>query len=254
MNEVGSVISLSGIQTRFGEQEIHRGIDLEVGRGEKLALMGGSGSGKTTLLRVMLGLLEPEDGRVRVLGRDIGLLEEREQQRLRNRYGVLFQAGALFSDLSVLENIALPMEELGLADRGMIRELVVMKLAMVGLEPRVGRLLPHELSGGMIRRVGLARALALEPELLFLDEPTAGLDPVSARRFVELINGLHRDLGFTMVMVTHDVASVRDVCDHLAVLADGELAAEGGLAEVMAVDHPVIRDFFHGAARPGQAD
>ena len=254
MTENAAVISLTDIETRFGDQHIHRGVSLDVQRGEKLALMGGSGSGKTTLLRIMLGLLAPDRGRVQVLGREITQLEEREQQQLRNRYGVLFQAGALFSDLSVMENIALPLEELGFPDRGMIRELVIMKLRMVGLEPRVGRLLPHELSGGMIRRVGLARALALEPELLFLDEPTAGLDPVSARRFVALINGLHRDLGFTMVMVTHDVASVRDVCDRLAVLAEGRLAAEGDLAEVMAVDHPVIRDFFHGAARPGQED
>ena len=257
MSRAETVIELRGIETRFEDLVIHQGIDLDVRRGEKLALMGGSGSGKTTLMRVMLGLLTPSAGQVRIFGQDTENMAAATRQDLHNRCGVLFQGGALFSDLTVFENIALPMQELGLPDREMIRELVAMKLEMVGLEVRVGGLMPHELSGGMVRRVGLARALALEPELLFLDEPTSGLDPISARRFVSLINGLHRDLGFTMLMVTHDLASVRNVCDRLAVLADGRLVGVGTPEEVMQVDHPVIREFFHGgqaAATPTEQE
>ena len=241
-----SAIRMEGIHTEFEGEPVHRGIDLDVRAGEKLALVGGSGSGKTTLMRVMLGLTPPSQGHTRMLGQQIDTLSARDQQALRNRCGVLFQGGALFTDLTVYDNVALPLRELRFLDEPTIAELVCMKLHMVGLGERVGQLLPFELSGGMIKRVALARALALEPELLFLDEPTSGLDPVSGDHFVTLINRLHRDLGFTMIMITHDAHSLRKLCDRVAVLADGRLVAVGPLDEVTASEHDFVRHFFAG--------
>lgn len=241
-----TVVSMQGIGTRFGTTVVHRHIDLDLRRGERLGLLGGSGSGKTVLMREMLGLQQPSSGHVEVFGERLDQIAAGELQRLRNRCGVLFQQGALFSDLTVYDNVALPLREFSKLPEAMIADLVWMKIGMVGLDPEDGLLKPAELSGGMIKRTGLARALALEPELLFLDEPTSGLDPVSSERFVELLQNLHRDLGFSMVMITHDLHTLRDLCDTVAVLADGELVAHGSLAEVRGSDHPFVRDMLCG--------
>lgn len=236
-------IRLSGIHTRLGAHDVHRGIDLEVQRGEIVALVGGSGSGKTTLLREIIGLERPSRGSVEVFGES----PLHTNARLYRRWGVLFQHGALFTALDVFDNIALPLRETGLRDEALIASLVGLKLAMVGLKPEDAARMPAELSGGMVKRVALARALSLEPELLLLDEPTSGLDPVASQRFVELLGALRRQLGLTVVMVTHDLNMLVDVCDRVAVLADGLLVAVGRLEEVMQVEHPFIETYFHGA-------
>lgn len=240
------VVSMRGIATRFGSTVVHHHIDLDLYRGERLGLLGGSGSGKTVLMREMLGLQRPSAGHVEVFGQRLDRIGAAELQHLRNRCGVLFQQGALFSDLTVYDNVALPLREFSRLPEQIIAELVWMKIEMVGLDPEDGLLKPAELSGGMIKRTGLARALALEPELLFLDEPTSGLDPVSSERFVDLLKNLHRDLGFSMVMITHDLHTLRDLCDSVAVLADGHLVAHGSLKEVRSSDHPFVRDMLGG--------
>ncbi|MGE3395104.1 MAG: ABC transporter ATP-binding protein [Steroidobacteraceae bacterium] len=241
-----AVINLRGIVTRFGDRLIHDGIDLEVQRGEVLALVGGSGSGKTTLLREMIGLQRPEAGEVAVFGRDMLAMRGAELAALRRRWGVLFQHGALFSALPVADNIAFPLRELKRLRRAEIDRLVLRKLMQVGLLAEDGARLPAELSGGMIKRAALARSLVLEPELLLLDEPTAGLDPVASEQFVALIRRLRTDLGLTVVMVTHDLDTIRDLCDRIAVLAERRIVALGSLAEVTAIGHPFVRDYFLG--------
>ncbi len=246
MMEREVVMEMRDIGTRFGDLVVHRHIDLRLYRGERLGLLGGSGSGKTVLMREMIRLQRPTSGHVEVFGERLDDIGAADLQRLRNRCGVLFQQGALFSDLDVFDNVALPLRELGDIPERLIADLVWMKLAVVGLEPEVAGLRPAELSGGMVKRVGLARALALEPELLFLDEPTSGLDPVSSERFVELLRSLHRDLGFSMVMITHDLHTLRDLCDTVAVLAEGELVAHGPLAEVRQNDHAFVQDMLCG--------
>lgn len=242
----GCLVEMRGIVTRFGEETVHDGIDLCLQRGEVLGLVGGSGSGKTTLLREMIGLLRPTAGQVRVFDIDILDANMAELARLRQRWGVLFQHGALFSALPVADNVAFPLREFGIRDERLIRKIVELKLSQVGLTPRDGRRMPAELSGGMIKRVALARALAMEPELLLLDEPTSGLDPVASERFVELIDSLRRDLALTVALVTHDLDTLADLCDRIAVLAEHRLVAIGNLAEVRSVDHPFIRSYFHG--------
>ena len=241
-----AVINLRGIVTRFGDRLILDGIDLEVRRGEVLALVGGSGSGKTTLLRAMIGLQRPQAGEVAVFGRDMLAVRGAELAALRRRWGVLFQHGALFSALPVADNIAFPLRELKRLRRAEIDRLVLRKLMQVGLQAEDGALLPAELSGGMIKRAALARSLALEPELLLLDEPTAGLDPMASEQFVALIRRLRTDLGLTVVMVTHDLDTIRDLCDRIAVLAERRIVALGSLAEVTAIRHPFVRDYFLG--------
>ena len=237
-------IELAGIWTRYEEAVIHRDLDLVIEAGQVVGLVGGSGSGKTTLLREMLGLLQPAQGRVSLFGFDLGSRDPVGQRAVRRRLGMLFQHGALFSALSVYDNVAFPLRELKCLDEDWIRQLVHLKLGMVELEPRHGRLMPAELSGGMVKRVALARALALEPELLLLDEPTAGLDPDRSENFVRLIRELQRELGFTVVMVTHDLDTLAGLSSRVAVLADQRIVACGPLPEVMAVDHPFIRNFF----------
>jgi phospholipid/cholesterol/gamma-HCH transport system ATP-binding protein len=242
---MSTVVSLHDIWSRYSDAWIHRGLSLDIAAGTKLALVGGSGSGKTTLLRHMAGLTVPSRGIVRVLGESLhgtGVLSERA---LRRRIGVLFQHGALFSAFNVFDNIAFPLRELKCLDEAMIQDLVLLKLSLVELLPRHGRLLPSELSGGMVKRVALARALALDPELLLLDEPTAGLDPDRSDSFVRLIRALGSELGLSVVFVTHDLDTLAALASHVAVLADQRIVAQGGLAEVMAVDHPFVQRFFY---------
>jgi phospholipid/cholesterol/gamma-HCH transport system ATP-binding protein len=240
------VIEVENLWSRFGATIVHRDISFTVYRGEVLGIVGGSGSGKTTMLRQLLGLETPAQGRVKIFGRCLAEIGETERQALRTRSGVLFQQGALFSALSVFDNIALPLRELRALPEDVIRELVILKLALVGIDPSDADKLPAELSGGMVKRIGLARALALEPELLFLDEPTAGLDPDRSEAIMKLILVLRQELSLTVIMVTHDLDSLVEVSDRIAVLADQHLVAIGPLAEVIANDHPFIRSLFHG--------
>ena len=239
-------VLLEHVHTRYGSQQVHEDINLAIRRGERIGLVGGSGSGKSTLMREMIGLQPPTSGRVTVFGQTLYVPGTRHDEMLRNRCGVLFQAGGLFTDLNVYDNVALPLRELRALDEPTIRELVFLKLRLVGLEPRAAGLMPYELSGGMIKRAGLARALALEPELLFLDEPTSGLDPVGSENFAQVISRLHSELSFTMVLVTHDLLSLPALCDRIAVLAESRLAAIGTLDEIMASEHPAVRALFHG--------
>ena len=250
------MVEIRGLCTQFDDVVIHRDIDLDIDVGQMLGLVGGSGSGKTTLLREIVGLLAPSKGTVRLFGEAVLDPEPERRRRLRRRFGMLFQQGALFSALSVHDNIAFPLRELHTLDEAMITDLVLLKLSMVELEARHARLMPAELSGGMIKRVALARALSLEPELLVLDEPTAGLDPDRSENFVKLLRMLQKELGFTVVMVTHDPETLAGLATRLAVLADQRIVACGTAAEVAAVDHPFIRNFFSSgraaaAVRPG---
>ena len=238
------VIALEGVWTCFGDAVIHKDLHLRVDQGEVLGVVGGSGSGKTTLLREILGLQNPSRGRVSLFGVDLADPDEKRQRAVRRRLGVLFQHGALFSALSVYDNIAFCLRELKCLDEEWIRNLVHLKLQMVELEPRHGQLMPAELSGGMVKRVALARALALEPELLLLDEPTSGLDPERSKGFVRLINVLQGELGFTVVMVTHDLETLNGLSGSVAVLADQRIVAKGPVEEVARLDHPYIRNFF----------
>jgi phospholipid/cholesterol/gamma-HCH transport system ATP-binding protein len=240
------VIELEGVTTRLGGRVIHRDLDLTVDEGEVLAIIGGSGSGKTTVLRLMLGLLRPAAGEVRVLGHPLGSGDARELASVQHRRGVLFQQGALFSALSVFDNVALPVRELKIFAREVVREMVMLALSAVGLEANDAPKMPAELSGGMIKRVALARALVLGPSLLFLDEPTAGLDPASAKAFVRLIRGVRRSMKLTVVMITHDVDTLCALADRVAVLADQRVVALGTLPEVARSAHPFVRDFFLG--------
>ncbi|MDR3221840.1 MAG: ATP-binding cassette domain-containing protein [Candidatus Accumulibacter sp.] len=238
------VIELSGVSTRFGANLVHDGVDLDVERGQILCLVGGSGSGKTTLLREIVGLLAPMRGTVRLFGQPVLDRDPRVRRALRRRFGMLFQQGALFSALNVFDNIAFPLRELRLLDESLIHDLVFIKLAMVELEARHAPLMPAELSGGMVKRAALARALSLEPELLVLDEPTAGLDPDLADSFVRLIGVLQKQLGFTVAMVTHDLDTLAGLATRVAVLAERRIIANCSPAEVLDVDHPFIRSFF----------
>lgn len=239
-----AVIDIRGLVTRFGSNVVHDGLDLALPAGEVLALVGGSGSGKTTLLRQVIGLLRPQQGQIRVFGQPLFSGDALADRQLRRRFGVLFQQGALFSALNVLENIAFPLRELRWLDRDAINDLVMIKLAMVELEPQHAWLMPAELSGGMIKRVALARALALEPELLLLDEPTAGLDPDRSEAFVALIRRLRDQLGLTVVLVTHDLDTLAALATQVAVLGERRILAYGSLDHVMKHDHPFIRSFF----------
>lgn len=238
------VIELRGIVTRFGATVVHDGLDLTVNRGEVVALVGGSGSGKTTLLRHIIGLTRPASGEVSVFGAPLFSGSVREQRTRRRRFGVLFQHGALFSAMNVAENIGFPLRELRLATDAEIANLVALKLAMVELDPSTALLMPAELSGGMVKRVALARALALEPELLLLDEPTAGLDPDRSLAFVELVLSLQRQLGLTVVLVTHDVDTLAALATKIAILSDRRIVSCVSLEETMELDHPFVESFF----------
>jgi len=249
------VICVRGLWTRLGGNFIHRDIALTVNAGEVLALIGESGSGKTTLMRLMLGLETPTRGTIEVFGTALRGSDADALQRTRRRWGVLFQEGALFSALSVYENVALPLRELRALPEDVVRELVMMKLALVEIDAASAAKLPSELSGGMVKRVALARALALDPELLFLDEPTAGLDPERSAGFVQLVRHLRQELHLTVVMVTHDVNTLLALADRIAVLADQRLIAVAPLWEVVRLPHPFVQSFFHGhQARCAQSE
>lgn len=238
------VIEARNISTRFGDLWVHRHLDVEAQRGEVLALVGGSGSGKTTLLRQFNGLLRPTQGKVQLFGEPLFSGDANRDRALRRRFGMLFQQGALFSAFNVFQNVAFPLRELRLLDRELIHDLVMYKLAQVELQPEHALLMPSELSGGMLKRVGLARALALEPELLLLDEPTAGLDPDRSASFVRLIRSLRHQLGLTVVLVTHDVDTLVALATRVAVLAEQRILAIGSLDDVMRVEHPFVENFF----------
>lgn len=238
-------VELEQVWTCFGAKLIHQDINLRLKSGEILGLVGASGSGKTTLLREIIGLETPKRGNVIVLGEPVGETCGNACRQRRNHTGVLFQNGALFSALTVFDNIAFPLRELGINDDDLIGQMVCMKLAMVGSNAADAMLQPSELSGGMVKRAALARALILEPELLLLDEPTSGLDPMASEAFVSLLRELHQELGFTVVMVTHDLHILRDLCSKVAVLAEHRLVAFDSLDKVLANTHPFIGEFFH---------
>jgi len=237
-------IEISRLWTVLGSTEIHRNINLEVHQGEILAIIGGSGSGKTTLLREMLGLQAPSTGEIRVLGTDLCHLDVNARRVLATRCGVVFQNGALFSALTVFDNVALPVREAHWWPEELMPELVLLTLAQTGIEPHDASKLPAELSGGMVKRVALARALVLEPELLFLDEPTTGLAPDQVHAVAQLIAQLRHDLGLTVVMVTHDVDTLIALADRVAVLAEQTLLTVGTLPEVVRFPHAFVRSFF----------
>ncbi|MSP67233.1 MAG: ABC transporter ATP-binding protein [Alphaproteobacteria bacterium] len=238
-------ISVRGLVTRFGAKVIHDGLDLDVESGEILGLVGGSGTGKSVLMRTIIGLNRPAAGRITVFGRDMLRASPTERQALRQRWGVLFQDGALFSSLTVAENIEVPLKEWGGLPADLMDELAASKIALVGLPPDAGAKFPSELSGGMRKRAGLARALALDPEILFLDEPTAGLDPIAAATFDQLIRSLRDSLGLTVVMVTHDLDSLAAICDRIAVLVDQRMVV-GTMPALPRHGHPWIQAYFHG--------
>jgi len=240
------VVEITNLWTKFGRTVVHQDLNLEIDRGEILSIVGGSGTGKTVLLRQMLGLEHPSRGCVKVFGEDINQADRDHLQQLRNHWGMLFQQGALYSALTVFDNVAQPMRELRVLPEELIHDAVLLKMNMVGLGPEHAMKMPSDLSGGMIKRVALARALALEPKLLFLDEPTAGLDPDLSESFVTLIQSLHRELGLTVVMVTHDLDTLFALSTRIAVLAEKHVIALGTTREVIEVDHPFIKQFFLG--------
>jgi len=241
-----TIVEVRNLVKRYGDHVVHEGLDLEVYRGELLSIVGGSGTGKTVLLRQIVGLERPTSGIIRVFGEDVMTLPPARMQALRNRWGLQFQRGALFSALSVIDNIALPLRELRTLPDNLICQSALLKLQLVGLSARDADKMPADLSGGMIKRVALARALALEPELVFLDEPTAGLDPMGSDDYVALIRELREELGLTVVMVTHDLDTLVALSDRVAVLADRKVLAARPIRELLQIDHPFIHEYFLG--------
>ena len=241
------IIKVRGLTNRFGEQLVHEGLDLDVRAGEILGVVGGSGTGKSVLMRSIIGLQTPESGTVEVLCETMIGRDETEARDVRRRWGVLFQGGALFSTLTVAENVEVPLREYypRLSPK-LLDEIAAYKVAMSGLPAEAGPKYPSELSGGMRKRAGLARSLALDPELLFLDEPTAGLDPIGAAAFDDLIKSLKETLGLTVFLITHDLDTLHAICDRVAVLADRRVVAIGTIPELLALDHPWIQEYFNG--------
>jgi phospholipid/cholesterol/gamma-HCH transport system ATP-binding protein len=245
---MAAVLDVASVVTRFGADVVHDGVSFEIGRGEVVALIGGSGTGKSVLLKEIIGLLQPTAGSVRLFDVDIWRSSEAEMNVLRRRFGMLFQDGALFSSLTVAENIAVAFREHTALPDPVIARLVCFKLALVGLSPDTGRKMPAQLSGGMRKRVALARALALEPELLFLDEPTSGLDPIGARSFDSLVRALADSLGLTVFMVTHDLDSLLSIVDRAIALASGRVIGDGPVAALAASEHPWLKSYFSARA------
>jgi phospholipid/cholesterol/gamma-HCH transport system ATP-binding protein len=241
-------IRVRGLVNQFGDAVIHDHLDLDVRSGEILGVVGGSGTGKSVLMRSIVGLQTPTAGEIEVYGKTLDTIADEEESRdLRRRWGVMFQGGALFSTLSVAENIQVPLREYyPRLDQKLLDEIAAYKVAMVGLPPDAGPKYPAELSGGMVKRAGLSRALALDPALLFLDEPTAGLDPIGAAKFDELIRELADTMGLTVFLITHDLDSLYATCDRVAVLAEKKVIAVGTIPELLATEHPWIQDYFDG--------
>ena len=238
------VISVKNIVTKFAERTIHEKLSLKIRENEIYGILGESGSGKSVLMKEMIMLLAPNEGEIIVLGKILGQISYAEAQTLRRKWGVLFQFGALFSSMTIAQNIEVQLKEYTNISKKMRDKLVRSKIALVGLDTHVAEMYPSELSGGMIKRAALARALAMEPKLLFLDEPTSGLDPVGARNFDELIVDLKDMLGITVVMITHDLDSIFGIVDRMAVLADKHVVAEGTLENVLQSKHPFVEEFF----------
>lgn len=245
-NEREAVVEVRGVRTQFGTHVVHDNLDLDVYRGEVLGVVGGSGTGKSVLLRAIMGLIQPAEGRIRVLGQEIIGAPEGVRREIGRRTGMMFQDGALFSSLTVRENVEAPMREQTDLHPETMRALADLKIAMAGLPYKAGDNYPSELSGGMRKRAGLARALALDPEIVFLDEPTAGLDPIGAAALDELIGELQSALGLTVFLVTHDLDSLHAICDRIAVLAERKVLVTGSMAELVNVDHPWVHEYFNG--------
>ncbi len=240
-----AVISIRGLRNQFGTQVIHDGLDLDVRAGEILGVVGGSGTGKTVLLRTIIGLNIPVAGEITLMGEDVRHADDQTMKRLRSTYGVLFQGGALFSSLTVAENIQVPMIEHAHISKQLMDELAALKVQLVGLPPNAANKYPSELSGGMIKRAGLARALSLDPQVVFLDEPTSGLDPIGAAAFDNLIRSLQQSLGISVFMITHDLDSLSAICDRIAVLVDKKIHI-GTMEEIVNDPHPWIQEYFNG--------
>lgn len=247
MADDDAIIRVRGLRNSFGEAVIHEDLDLDVRRGEILGVVGGSGTGKSVLMRSIIGLQTPDAGEITVFDEPTIGREETETADIRKRWGILFQGGALFSTLTVAENVQVPLREFyPKLNQALLDEIASYKVVMTGLPPDAGPKYPAELSGGMKKRAGLARALALDPELLFLDEPTAGLDPIGAAAFDDLTKSLQKTLGLTVFLITHDLDSLYAICDRVAVLADRKVIAVGTIDELLALDHPWIQEYFNG--------
>ncbi len=241
-----NVIEVRGLRTQFDDFIVHDNLDLDVREGEIIGVVGGSGTGKSVLMRAIIGLKRPSAGTVKIFGEDFYEANERERLSVERRWGVLFQGGALFSSLTVAQNVMAPLREHLNVEGELAKDMAALKISMVGLPAEAGSKYPSELSGGMKKRAGLARALALDPELVFLDEPTAGLDPIGAAKFDDLIVNLKESLGLTVFMVTHDLDTLHAACDRVAVLAERHVIACGPLDEVRQADHPWIKEYFAG--------
>ena len=247
MTQAGNIIEVRGLKNGFGTQLVHDGLDLDVRRGEILGVVGGSGTGKSVLMRSIIGLQSPLEGEVTVFGEPMIGRDEEEAKHVRRKWGILFQGAALFSTLTVAENVQVPIREyFPSVDEKLLEEIASYKIVMSGLPAEAGPKFPSELSGGMKKRAGIARALALDPELLFLDEPTAGLDPIGAAAFDGLIRQLQKALGLTVFLITHDLDTLYAICDRVAVLADKKVVAIGTIPELLALDHEWIQEYFRG--------
>jgi phospholipid/cholesterol/gamma-HCH transport system ATP-binding protein len=247
MKESGNIIEVRGLNNSFDDQIVHENLDLDVRQGEILGVVGGSGTGKSVLMRSIIGLQRPDAGEVHVFGTSMLDLGERKAKDIRRRWGILFQGGALFSTLTVAENVQVPIREyFPYIGPALLDEIAAYKIVMLGLGAKTGPKYPSELSGGMRKRAGIARALALDPELLFLDEPTAGLDPIGAASVDHLIRNLRDSLGLTVFLITHDLDTLYAICDRVAVLADHKVVAIGTIPELLALDHEWIQEYFKG--------